>query len=189
MASLKLLNHLKFRDLDITTNRCLLNEENDEVYFLLWNLSGQLQGYQKYFFEGVKIHDSNKAAREGILAKYFTWVTKVDRRVEVAVYGLETYKWDGKYLFITEGIFDIIKIHNLGEPGIATLMNDPPKSYKGWLKTIPQKKIVIYDNDKAGEKLAELGDYAFTVPSPYKDLGDMPQNEVAVFIKNILKNL
>ena len=138
--------------------------------------------------EGEKIHDSNKAEREGILAKYFTWVTKVDRKIEIAVYGLETYDWKGKYLFLTEGIFDIIKIHNVGYPGIALLMNNP-KVAKSWLKTLPQIKIVINDKDAAGRELCKYGDYSFECPEDYKDLGEMPQGEVDKFIKKIIKQV
>ena len=101
------------------------------------------------------------------------------------MWGLETINFGDRYIFLTEGIFDCARIHRAGEPGIATLCNDPSTSMQNWLMALPQKKIVIYDNDSAGRKLKKVGDFCFTVPAPYKDLGEMPQEKATQFIKFI----
>ncbi len=86
----ELEDHLNLRGLDLKKTHVLLDDTIGEVFFFLYSLSGKLVGYQKYNSKGVKTSNSNKAEREGILAKYFTWVTKIDRKAELAVYGLET---------------------------------------------------------------------------------------------------
>jgi len=53
------------------------------------------------------------------------------------------------------------------------------------LSILTQKKIVIYDNDKAERKLAKLGDVSYTVPEHYNDLGDMTDLEVKNFLKTL----
>ena len=55
--------------------------------------------------------------------------------------------------------------------------------------SLPQKKIVIQDRDDAGTELGAIGDYVYTVPEPYKDLGEMPQEEVDEFIRKIKSDL
>jgi hypothetical protein len=58
--------------------------------------------------------------------------------------------------------------------------------HKSWLETLIQKKIVIYDNDKAGRKLMKVGDYSYTVPSG-KDANDLTPEEAKVFLKDCLE--
>ena len=57
-----------------------------------------------------------------------------------------------------------------------------------WLKTLPQIKIVIYDNDKAGQKLKKLGDYSFSTQSG-KDLNDLSVKEAKDFLNKIISNI
>ena len=101
---------------------------------------------------------------------------------------VESYKWNDKYLFITEGIFDIARAHQAGYSGIAVLCNDPNPQLGLWLKTLPQTKIVIYDNDKAGEVLRKLGDYSFSVEAG-KDLNDLSAEEAKVFLDDIISKI
>ena len=122
------------------------------------------------------------------LAKYFNWVGDEGDGKKIAVYGLESVDFKDKYLFITEGIFDVARVHESGYPGIAVLCNNPSDSLKSWLRTLPQKKIVIYDNDKAGKKLISLGDYAYTVES-LKDLNDLSPDDAKVFLDGIVSEI
>jgi hypothetical protein len=46
--------HLKQRHLDLELHRPILDEELNIATFLLYNLSGQLVGYQQYQPEGCK---------------------------------------------------------------------------------------------------------------------------------------
>jgi Icc-related predicted phosphoesterase len=183
--------HLRDRGIDPKKTRVITDKKNNYAVFLLYNLSGKLVGYQNYnpnadksFHQGKP--GSKKMSTEELLAKmrYYTHSTKIGKVNEIAVYGLETLKETDRVLFITEGVFDIVKIHNQGLPGIAVLANDPQK-LRPWLSILPQKKIVIYDNDSAGKKVMKLGDFAYTVPEPFKDLGEMSDLQVSEFLKTI----
>jgi topoisomerase IA-like protein len=54
------------------------------------------------------------------------------------------------------------------------------------LATLPQKKIVIYDNDGPGRKLIKVGDYSYTVPRD-KDVNDLTPEEAKVFLNDCLE--
>ena len=154
------------------------------VYFKLWNLSGQLVGVQRHSPNGIKVSKSCETARKrGDSAlnelRYLTYVSKG----QIGIFGLHTYRVN-QLLFITEGVFDAIMIHNAGYSAIAVLSNDC-KPFRSWLNTLPNIKIAILDNDPTGVKLAKFGDIAYKTPDPYKDLNEMPQDEVDQFIFNI----
>lgn len=190
-------SHLISRGLDPDRIGLVVDEKTNTATFFLYNLSGKLVGYQQYNPAGEKgfSHRNSKADRS--LMKYYTYVSgnTKDRTKEIAVWGLDTYQSDHPYLFLVEGIFDAVSLHNVGVPAIALLANDPDQKTLTWLRTLPQKRIVICDNDQseskekknlAGNKLAKAGHVAYTVPQPYKDLNEMPQEEVSKFIEGIL---
>ena len=181
-----LTDHLKERGIDVEKTRVILDEKIGDVYFFLYNLSGQMVGYQKYNPNYKKKGQNSTHADDPRLVKYFCWVGEESINRKIAVWGLETYSYTDKYIFITEGIFDIARAHEAGYPGVAVLCNDPNPQLKYWLETLPQIKIVIYDNDKAGEKLKKLGDYSFCVENG-KDLNDLPPTEAKEFLDNIIK--
>lgn len=177
-------NHLSSRGVDPSKTHFVHDVESNNTYFFLYNLSGDCVGYQKYNT------DNQKENGLGWMGRYFTKVNKeATGHSKIAVYGLETYDINKDYFFVAEGIFDIIKVHNSGEPGIANLGCSLSRQAKNWYNTLSQKKIVIQDRDDAGTELGAVGDYVYVVPEPYKDLGDMPQSEVDIFIKNIKKDL
>lgn len=178
------VNHVLSRGVDPDKTYFVYDRKTNNTYFFIYNLSGDIVGYQKYN------PDNPKETGLGYMGRYFTKVQKgATGHSKIAVYGLETYKIDSKYIFIAEGVFDIIKIHNMNEPGIANLGCSVSKQAINWYSTIPQIKIVIQDRDDAGTELGKVGDYIYTVPEPYKDLGEMPQKEVNKFIENIKKEL
>ena len=169
-------DHLRSRGLDPSKTQIIVDKESNIATFLLYNLSGQLVGYHRYNPNG------DKKARNNIAGKYFTYVTKEsDHSHKIAVWGTETIKPDNPNLFVTEGVFDAIKLYNMGLPVIAVLSNNP-KILKSWFAILNKKTIAITDNDEAGRKLGNLTDEFYTVPEPYKDLGEMPQEEVSNFI-------
>ena len=164
------------------------DKEEDVAYFPLYNMSGKFVGYQRYFPKSEKGTISNKIDNK--LKKYYTYVTKEnpEKKInQIAVYGLQSLD-NRMYMFVTEGIFDINKIINLGEPGIAVLMNDP-KLLKPWLKALQKKVIVIADNDQAGNKLKRIANKVYNPPKQFHDVGDMSQEEVNNFIKSIKEEL
>jgi len=168
--------HLKKRGLDPEKTKVIIDIATNTAVFLLYNLSGKLIGYQQYLPSGSK---KTKAGEDPRLAKYFTWISRegeTNKRKALGVWGLESVD-ERPFIFITEGIFDAIKLQNEGLPAIASLTNDP-KLLRPWLKAMQKYIIVVADNDAAGRKLKKLGDLALTTPEPYKDLGEMPQNKV-----------
>lgn len=181
MASLNdLLNHLRDRGVDPDSTDVIIDEETGIATFLLYNLSGQLVGYQRYNPTGDK-----KDRSSSLTARYYTYVTKEsEKSSKIAVWGLQYLNPSDKHVFVTEGIFDAIKVKNAGQPVIAVLSNNP-KPLKAWLSAMSKKVIAILDNDGAGNALTKFSDYAVPVPEPYKDLGDMPQKEATTFIEKI----
>lgn len=177
-------SHLAKRGIDPSKTRVIIDEETEDSYFYLYNLSGQIVGYQKYNPNYQKTGQSNLDNPK--MAKYFTWVSDEEKGKKIAVWGLESFDaMSDEYVFLTEGIFDAARIQEAGYPALAILCNDPSESLKSWLKTLPQKKIVIYDNDKAGRKLIKAGDFAYTVPSG-KDANDLTPEEAKSFIQYCL---
>lgn len=177
-------SHLIKRGIDPSKTRVIIDEETEDSYFYLYNLSGQIVGYQKYNPNYQKTGQSNLDNPK--MAKYFTWVSDEEKGKKIAVWGLESFDaMSDEYVFLTEGIFDAARIQEAGYPALAILCNDPSESLKSWLKTLPQKKIVIYDNDKAGRKLIKAGDFAYTVPSG-KDANDLTPEEAKSFIQDCL---
>ena len=181
-------DHLKSRGIDMEKTHVVFDTKTNTATFFLYNISGQLVGYQYYNPHGSKSLDQKKADRR--LMKYYTYVTGQKDEKRLAVWGLESYDMKSSVLFVVEGIFDAVKIQNAGYPAIAILSNDPRQDLKTWLKTLPQTIIAVLDRDdnSSGNKLASTGDRSTMTPAPYKDLGDMPQEEVNTFIKQILGN-
>lgn len=172
-------SHLKERGLDPAKTQVILDKENNMATFLLYNLSGQIVGYQRYNPMGDKKDHTNSLA-----AKYFTWVTKEDEKTaKLAVWGTENIDKNDPNLFITEGIFDAIKLKNAGHPVIAVLGNNP-KVLKSWLPLLNKRTIAVVDNDAAGKSLANLADEHLTTPAPFKDLGEMSQEQVNKFLES-----
>lgn len=179
-------SHLKDRGIDTEKTRVIIDEESGDSFFFLYNFSGQMVGYQKYNSKYDKKGQDAKRMDDPTKTKYYVHVGDEASGKKIAVWGLESIDLTtDKYIFITEGIFDIARAHQAGHPGIAVLCNDPNPQLGYWLKTLPQIKIVIYDNDKAGEKLIKLGDYAFSVDSG-KDLNDLTSDEAKEFLDDII---
>ena len=175
-------DHLRSRGLDPKKTQVIMDKETGKATFLLYNLSGQLVGYQRYNPAGTKTKNNDP-----VLGKYFIYVTKEsEKSSKIAVWGMETVYEHSKIVFVVEGIFDAIKIHNAGYPAVAVLSNNP-KILKSWFTILGKASIAILDNDKAGSTLKNVTNRYVVVPDPYKDLGDMPQEEVTQFIKQILK--
>jgi hypothetical protein len=166
--------HLIERGMDLSIHRVFINDEENLAVFPLWNLSGQLTGYQQYRPYGSK--GDNNDPREG---KYFT-----KRLSKICFWGLETWTASNA-LFITEGIFDACRLTKLGYSAIALFSNNV-KEYSDtakWLRIIStfRPTVAICDNDIAGLNLAKHTTYHHIVESG--DLGESSD----IYIESMLE--
>ena len=163
----KLEQHLKSRHLDLVLHRPVLDEENNVVTFYLWNLSGQLVGFQQYRPDGEK--KKKNSARDG---RYFTY----RKQPTHAVWGVESLDLSPDVVFLTEGVFDAARLTERGYSALAVLSNNPNADLKQWLKTLNRKVVAVCDNDAAGRRLAKFGDVSYFTTE--KDLGDSDDSAV-----------
>tara|TARA_R110002020_G_scaffold41921_2_gene123197 strand:- start:1294 stop:1872 length:579 start_codon:yes stop_codon:yes gene_type:complete len=166
--------HLLERGLDISKYQAHMCQETVCATFWLFNLSSNIVGYQTYRPNSEKGRRSGERAS---LMKYYNFVSKpcASRDAQIAVWGLETVHLHDNIMFLTEGIFDAVKLHALGLPAIAVLCNNP-KHLKSWIKGMSKTTIAVCDNDSAGKKLASIANYAI-FPNDDNDLGDMTEEE------------
>lgn len=165
-----LVEHLRSRHLDLRLHRPMLDEAEGIATFYLWNLSGQLVGFQQYRPKGEKRQHNNP--KEG---KYYTY----RKLPTLAVWGVESLKYPGS-LFVCEGVFDACRLTEVGCAAVAVLSNDTGWDLKNWLSCLNRRVVVVCDNDAAGRKLAKFGDdvvYTFE-----KDLGDSSEDYVKSLI-------
>jgi DNA primase len=132
---------------------------HETAYFYLWNLSGQLTGYQQYKYLAPKKGNNPKELR------YFTRGT--------GVWGLQYLNSSLSTLYVVEGVFDAVKLHNLGLNCIAALGNSP-KHMKTWLNTLKYKTVAVCDGDRAGLELADCTDQSVVLPEG-EDLGSLEE--------------
>jgi len=173
-------DHLKSRFFDVERYSHVALTE-DTVTFPLWNMSGQMAGYQCYSPKLPKVHvDDPKQAR------YYTWVTKpcASKTAELAVWGLETITWASPLVFLTEGVFDACRLHHHNLPALAVLGCNP-QHLAGWLKTLPAFKVACVQGDAAGKKLAAFGDAVVMLPAG-KDVGDLTEVEFEELFRKYL---
>lgn len=142
--------------------------DNEILTFYLWNLSGQLKGFQRYNWKGSKAKNN---CAEG---KYYTIA-----KSGPAIYGLEWINKNIPVTFICEGIFDAISLLNYGN-AVAVMTNEP-KPLKQQLSLLPGIKVVVCDNDKAGLKLAKFGDDCIVCPE-----GEDPNSLSLKELKSVL---
>jgi hypothetical protein len=158
--------------------------DDETACFLLYNFLGQIVGYQQYRYT------ANKEQRnDPEIGRYYTYFTKNDHFKHISIWGLENLDPNQKYLFLTEGIFDAIRLQNLRLNACATLSNDP-MHLTNQLFILGQKYtlVAICDNDESGQKLAKFCHHNFTTDSA-KDLGDLSNDELNNFVKKMFDKL
>ena len=177
--------HLRDRGVDPDKMKVIFDKESNIATFLLYNLSGQLIGYQQYNPNKPKEHYKGEWGKD--LVRYYTYVSKEGTGKDsfISVWGLQNLKDDDKEIWITEGIFDAVKLVNAGLPALAVLTSTPSPQLKQWFHMTGKKIIAVLDNDDAGGKLKSTANVAYVTPKPYKDLGEMSQKEVNDFVKDI----
>jgi hypothetical protein len=171
---MSLLDHLHSRYLNTVLHSTWLDYANNIATFPLWNLSGQLMGYQQYRPGASK--EAKNDPREG---RYFTRL----KENKVGVWGLESFNLSPT-LFICEGIFDAARISNLGYSALATLSYNPSSSTRSWLRIIRSSRrvVAVCDSDTSGGHLAKYGTTSHVV-SGYKDLGEASESYVLQMVR------
>lgn len=126
-----------------------VNFSTEVVTFPLWNLSGELLGYQEYKWNKPKTRGNHPKDQ-----KYFTYLPKET----IGLYGLqllpEGYKGT---IYLVEGIWEVIMGWAYNIPCIAMLGSDN-KQAMNWVKSLPNKVRPLCQPDKAGKKLAKFGE-------------------------------
>ena len=164
--------HLLDRHLNLELHRPMVDEAERVATLFLWNLSGQLVGYQQYRPEGEKKPQNNP--KQG---KYFTY----RKQPTLSVWGVESLHLTPNVVFLTEGVFDAARLTNRGVSALAVLSNNPNHDLRNWLTCLNRKVVAVCDNDSAGRKLAKFGDVA--VFTQDKDLGDSDEEYVSYLLK------
>ncbi len=155
-----MLTHLEDRHLTLSLYPTSLVVSEKEATFLLYDLSGRLNGYQVYNPSNLKKADNPREA------KYFSWLTKYHSGVWGLEYPLESP------VFIVEGVFDAARLHTLGYSAIAVLANNPTH-LNGWLRCLPYDTVSLCDGDKAGRKLDSVAKHVEYLPEG-TDVSDIP---------------
>lgn len=168
--------HLLARGMNPDRYQMSWSDEEETACFYLFNLSGQMCGYQQYRPRADKTRRNDP--KEG---RYYTYV-----KDKLVVWGMETFYYRNDILFLTEGVFDSVMVHNQNLPSIAVLANDP-KHLRSWFRVLRQTRrlVAICDNDEAGRRLAAIADEALVVPTG-KDLNDMTNDQVREFLKEYI---
>lgn len=174
-----MLQHIKDRHVDVNLHTVWVDDVERVATFPLWNLSGEMVGYQAYRPDADKVQKNDEKGR------YYTYrgVKLLPKHCKsVSVWGLESW-YLTTTLFVAEGIFDAARLTSLGVSAIAVLSNDPNSSTRAWLKCVRQERPVVpvCDPGRAGAKLAKLGtrSHVVNVPGqPDADLGDAPEQYV-----------
>lgn len=172
---MNLREHLLSRFCDPDKYAVQLDEENGVATFFLYNLSGQITGYQQYRPNAPKTQSNDEAK-----GKYYTFVSDTKKP---AMFGVDI-NFDKGYDFtiITEGLFDAVRFHQLGLRAVATLTNDP-KPLKNQLRLLPGMKIAVCDGGAAGAKLAKYADKAVFLPEG-RDPGSLTTFEMQAVLNN-----
>ena len=165
--------HLIKRHVNINLHRPIITQ--NAATFLLYNLSKQLVGWQRYS------PNSPHLSSNDVNGKYYTYRTPH----QLALFGFEAYEITSQCIFVTEGIFDAVRITKYGKSALALLTNSPNSSMLNLLSCLPNKITIIIDNDKGGDTLYKKTKHITSsfIRPPEKDLGECDES----FITSILK--
>lgn len=141
--------------------------------FLLYNLSGQLVGYQRYNPSFPSAFPGDGKQNNLRDRRYYNYVSSG----QIGLFGLESYSYTLPVVFVTEGIFDACRLTKKGACCFAMLTNNPSTSMRNFLLCLGKPIVAICDGDAAGVKLRKVGHYYETVQEG-KDLGECSESFV-----------
>lgn len=129
--------------------RVSICENEKSATFVLYNPTNKkLRGYQKYnpFNTSKKMNDVENG-------RYYTYQPKVKGVGDSAVFGLEYCdNVEGNLLFVTEGVFDAVRILNEGHNAIAILSSDASRYLLKELEGLGGEVVWCGDDDDAGNR-------------------------------------
>ncbi len=170
---MKLVKHLEERGMNPKLYNLQKSYSASAITFYLWNLSGQLVGYQQY-----RPNKTEKKTNNPKLSRYFTYL----KRDMDGVFGLELLDFNQKTIYIVEGVFKAGVLHRLGYNALAVLTSHP-KRMKPWFRILRAQGwnlVAIGDNDSAGQKLVNTLKSGFLSPM---DLDEMKDEEIISLLR------
>lgn len=174
--------HLRERNVELDRYKSIswsTESEPPSVLYPLDNLGVATVSFRLYTVSGLPIGAmqyrpfADKNGNNDEYGRYHTHIT----RGNIGIWGVESLHYRDDVCFVTEGIFDAVRIHNLNLPCLAVFTNDP-KPVRSQLWLLRRKIVVVCDNDFAGLRLAKYGDSVIIPPRTGLDLGDMTDSEV-----------
>jgi hypothetical protein len=146
----------------------VVDTDNQLFTRFIYNLSGQVVGYQAYNWR------ADKKPKNDVTGRYWTWLTKTDTKTTMmGIMGLEHARW-GETLYLVEGQFEQATAVAYGLNCVAVLTNNP-RHLKNWFSCYPGPVVALCQDDAAGRKLANLADRAVMLPA---DLDELDQEQV-----------
>lgn len=172
---MNLRKHLECRNYDLSLHSAWLDEEEGVATFPLWNLSGQMVGYQQYRPGAEKQQNNPKDAR------YFNKL----KDNKVGVWGLESWNFTNT-LFLTEGVFDAARLTKNSVSALAVLTYRVGKTCDNWLWTVSKGRPVVSvcEGDKAGRKLSRYGHESLYLPNG-EDVDSMSENQFEELLREV----
>ena len=169
-------DHLISRHVDLNLHRPHLSAEVST--FLLYNLSEQIVGYQRYNPSFPSAFPGDGKQNNLRDRRYYNYVSKG----HIGIFGLESFNLSVSCVFITEGVFDACRLTSRGACALAMLTNNPSTSMRNFLQCLGKPIIAVCDDDKSGVKLRKCGHYYETVKEG-KDLGECPDSFVTYLLE------
>lgn len=160
---------------------CLIVEETELVYFFLYSVGGHMLGFQRYYWKGDKLKSNDLRGR------YHTWISPQYR--PLAFWGMEFVQGRKEPLYITEGIFDALRIIQTGRLAAAMLTCSPSKEFVKHFRylTMGRDVIAIKDNDgenKCSNGLDKLATRSYTIKGA-KDIGELSVEDADEFLRGL----
>lgn len=129
----------------VRTVKVFVDEVECKATFLLYGLKSQrLLGYQTYNPKSLE-----KKVNDPLGGRYFTYQPRTKSSGDYAVFGSE-YTKGSEVVFITEGVFEAVRLIEMGYDSIAVLCSSPPEGMVRELHRRWKRVVWCGDNDKAG---------------------------------------
>jgi len=148
-----------------------IDYDNEVITFPLYH-GGKMVGYQRYNWQADKKHE-----------RYYTWITEAYRTT--TPYGVDNCFGHGP-LFVTEGIWDALRVFACWVDCVALLTCSPHRQLKQWLRMYADRRPIVLLADADG-KMGNWGDYRFLPPDGAKDANELSHERCFEWVTQIKK--